>query len=140
MTKEQYWTVPCPTLHWRSAFGPSCMEFVHPGCWHFDNGATRKIDGVFSLNRVEYPMSFLWTSTTSKSASEKQLTCRNTTDPNPTLRIFRQLLMSGCLWTPRDLPMRFTGRYLITLKFKDLRVISRVYVMHVKKITAIISK
>ena len=25
-------------------FGPSCTEFVYPGCWHFDNGATSKND------------------------------------------------------------------------------------------------
>ena len=23
---------------------PSCTEFVYPGCWHFDNCATSKID------------------------------------------------------------------------------------------------
>ena len=23
-----------------------CTEFVYPGCWHFDNGATRKFDDV----------------------------------------------------------------------------------------------
>ena len=26
--------------------GPSCTEFVNPGCWHFVNGATSKIDDV----------------------------------------------------------------------------------------------
>ena len=26
--------------------GPSCTEFVHPGCWHFDNGAISKFDDV----------------------------------------------------------------------------------------------
>ena len=36
----------CPFPHWRPAFGPSCTEFVYPGCWHFDNGATSKIDDV----------------------------------------------------------------------------------------------
>ena len=32
----------------RHAFGPSCTEFVHPECWHFDNDATRKIDDVLT--------------------------------------------------------------------------------------------
>ena len=32
----------------RSAFGPSCTEFVYPGCWHFDNGATSKIEDVLT--------------------------------------------------------------------------------------------
>ena len=31
-----------------SAFGPSCTEFAFPLCWHFDNGATSKIDDVFT--------------------------------------------------------------------------------------------
>ena len=31
----------------RPTFGPSCTEFVYPGCWHFDNGATGKVDDVF---------------------------------------------------------------------------------------------
>ena len=45
--KEQCWTVtPHPYPHWTPAFGPSCTEFVDPGCWHFDNCATRKIDVV----------------------------------------------------------------------------------------------
>ena len=40
LTKEQCWTVPpCSYLLGRPAYGPSCTEFVHPGCWHFDNGA-----------------------------------------------------------------------------------------------------
>ena len=40
MTKKQCWTVPPGSyLHGRPAFGPSCTEFVYPGCWHFDNGA-----------------------------------------------------------------------------------------------------
>ena len=44
----QCWTVPpCPFPHGRPAFGPSCTEFVYPGCLHFDNGATSKIDEVF---------------------------------------------------------------------------------------------
>ena len=30
----------------RPAFGPSCNEFVYPGCWHFDSGAKSKIDDV----------------------------------------------------------------------------------------------
>ena len=25
------------------AFGPSCIEFFHPRCWCFDNGATSEI-------------------------------------------------------------------------------------------------
>ena len=25
-------------------FGPFCTKFVYPGCWHFYNGATIKID------------------------------------------------------------------------------------------------
>ena len=45
MTKEECWTVPpCYYLHGRPAVGPASTEFVYPGCWHFDNGATRKID------------------------------------------------------------------------------------------------
>ena len=40
------WSVPCPTLHWRPTFCPSCPEFVYPGCWHFGNSATRKFDDV----------------------------------------------------------------------------------------------
>ena len=28
----------------RPAFGPSCYEFVYPGCWQFNNAATSKID------------------------------------------------------------------------------------------------
>ena len=35
---------PCSYLHGRSTFCPSCTEFVYPGFWHFDNGATSKID------------------------------------------------------------------------------------------------
>ena len=30
----------------RPTFGPSCTEFVYPGCWHFDNDATSKFDDV----------------------------------------------------------------------------------------------
>ena len=46
---EQWLTVPpCSYLHGRPAFGPSCTEFVYPGCWHFDNGATSKIDDVLT--------------------------------------------------------------------------------------------
>ena len=26
--------------------GPSCTEFVYHECWHFDNGATSKLDDV----------------------------------------------------------------------------------------------
>ena len=36
----------CPYLHGRPGFGPSCTEFVYPGCWHFDIGETSKIDDV----------------------------------------------------------------------------------------------
>ena len=32
----------------RPAFDPSCTEFVYPGCLHFDNGATSKIDDVLT--------------------------------------------------------------------------------------------
>ena len=47
LTKEKCLTViPCPYPHWRPAFGPSCTEFVYPGCWHFDNSATSKFDDV----------------------------------------------------------------------------------------------
>ena len=35
-------------LHGKPAFGPSCTEFVYPGSWHFENGATRKIDDVLT--------------------------------------------------------------------------------------------
>ena len=28
--------------------GPSCTEFVFPGCWHFDNDTASKIDDVFT--------------------------------------------------------------------------------------------
>ena len=35
-----------PCLHRRPTFGPSCTEFVYPGCWHFDNDATSKFDDV----------------------------------------------------------------------------------------------
>ena len=31
---------------WEICIGHSYTEFVYPGCWHFDNGATRKIDDV----------------------------------------------------------------------------------------------
>ena len=30
----------------RPTVGPSCTEFVYPGCWHFDNGAISKFDDV----------------------------------------------------------------------------------------------
>ena len=30
------------------AFGHSCTEFVYPGCWHNDNGATNKINDVLT--------------------------------------------------------------------------------------------
>ena len=47
LTKEQCLTVPpCPYLHGRTAFGPSCTVFVYPGCWYIDNGAKRKFDDV----------------------------------------------------------------------------------------------
>ena len=32
------------TYSWSN--GPSCTEFVYPGCWHFDNGAISKFDDV----------------------------------------------------------------------------------------------
>ena len=37
---------PCPCRHGRPTFGPSCTELVYLGCWHFDNGATSKVDDV----------------------------------------------------------------------------------------------
>ena len=37
---------PCPYLHGRTSFGPSCTVFVYPGCLQFDNGATSKFDDV----------------------------------------------------------------------------------------------
>ena len=47
LSKEQPLTVtPCPYPHWRPVFGSSYNEFVFPGCWHFDNGATSKIDDI----------------------------------------------------------------------------------------------
>ena len=36
---------PCPNPYLQE-FGPSCTEFVYPRFWHFDNGATSKIDDV----------------------------------------------------------------------------------------------
>ena len=42
---------PCPSNS-RPAFVPSCTEFVYPGWWHFDNGATS------TLNMLDYLMSF----------------------------------------------------------------------------------
>ena len=45
--KEHCWTVPpCTYQHWRPALNPSCTEMFYPGCWHFDNGATSKVDDV----------------------------------------------------------------------------------------------
>ena len=38
---------PCPYLHGRTAFGPSCTVF---GCWRFDNGATSKFDDVLLVH------------------------------------------------------------------------------------------
>ena len=47
LTKEHCLTfTTCPFPQWRPAFGPSCTEFVYPGCQHFDYGATSKIDDV----------------------------------------------------------------------------------------------
>ena len=37
-----------PSLNGRPAFGPSCTYFVYPGCLHFDNGETSKIDDVLT--------------------------------------------------------------------------------------------
>ena len=49
LTKEQCWTVPtCSYLHWRPTFGSSCTGFVYHRCWHYDNGATSKIDDVLT--------------------------------------------------------------------------------------------
>ena len=42
---------PCPCLHgrWETYiwFHPALNKYVYPGCSHFDNGATSKIDDVF---------------------------------------------------------------------------------------------
>ena len=49
LTKIQCWTVTqCSYLHGSTALGPSCNDFVYHGCWHFDNGATSKIDDVLT--------------------------------------------------------------------------------------------
>ena len=49
LSKEQPLTVtPCPYPHWRPVFGSSYNEFVFPGCWHFDNGATSKIYDILT--------------------------------------------------------------------------------------------
>ena len=43
LTKEQSLTVEMRRYpHWR----PECGPALNPGCWHFDNGATSKIDEV----------------------------------------------------------------------------------------------
>ena len=39
----------CSTMslsRWDTIFGPSCTEFVYPGCWHFDNSGTSKFVNV----------------------------------------------------------------------------------------------
>ena len=36
----------CPYLHGITKFGPSCIEFAYPGCLHFDDDTTQKIDDV----------------------------------------------------------------------------------------------
>ena len=46
LTKIQCWTVTVGLLH--NVLGPSCNDFVYPGCWHFDNSATSKIDDVIT--------------------------------------------------------------------------------------------
>ena len=51
LTKELCGTVPpCPCLHgrWETYiwFHPALNKYVYPGCSHFDNGATSKIDDV----------------------------------------------------------------------------------------------
>ena len=54
-TKEQCETVPpCPCLHGRPTFGPSCTEFVYPGCWDFDNGATSKFDANMTTTNYNF--------------------------------------------------------------------------------------
>ena len=47
-TPYSYPVPPCFFQHGRPAFGPSCIEFVYPECWHFDNDATSKIDDVLT--------------------------------------------------------------------------------------------
>ena len=48
-TEKQCLSVtPCHYPHWRPVFGPSCTEFVYPGCWHFDDDITSKIDDVLT--------------------------------------------------------------------------------------------
>ena len=37
---------PSPCLHGRPTVGLSCIEFVYPGCWHFDNSAINKFNDV----------------------------------------------------------------------------------------------
>ena len=52
LTKEE--------CQWRLAFGPSCIEFVYPGCWHFDKGEVEQVRlMMYTLNMVDYPMSVL---------------------------------------------------------------------------------
>jgi len=45
----------CSFQHGRPSFGSSCTEFVYPEFWHFDNLRLM----MFSLNMVDYSMSFL---------------------------------------------------------------------------------
>ena len=50
---------PCPCLHgrWETYiwFHPALNKYVYPGCSHFDNGATSKIDDVlFEHGRLLY--------------------------------------------------------------------------------------
>ena len=60
LTKELCGTVPpCPCLHgrWETYiwFHPALNKYVYPGCSHFDNGATSKIDDVlFEHGRLLY--------------------------------------------------------------------------------------
>ena len=72
-TKKYCETVPpCPCLHGRPTFGPSCTEFVYPGCWHFDNDATSKFDDVLlehggQLHRGDHSKMFQFVSGTPPS-------------------------------------------------------------------------
>ena len=47
--------------HCLSTYGPSCTEFVYPGCWHFDNGATSKFEDVLPrVLTLPVHLKFVW--------------------------------------------------------------------------------
>ena len=55
------------TWHGRPTIGPYCTEFVHPGCWNFDNGAISKFDdfllehgGLPHVLRLAVHLKFVW--------------------------------------------------------------------------------